>query len=345
LRTGEGSVSGRKVKIAEGTTLGGAQVQATSSGTAIRIAGLRKAYHSPVALRRKEVLRGLDLEVNEGEVFGFLGLNGAGKTTTIRCLVGLIRPGSGTATVLDGSPLDPPIRRRIGYLPENPSFHDCLTPVEILELAGRLSDLPAPHRRRRIAELLDTFRLEPFATTRIRKLSKGTVQRVGIAQAVLHEPELLILDEPMSGLDPLGRRDLRDLIDRLRASGRTVFFSSHIVPDVESLCDRVGILDQGRLLRVGRIEELTAVRLQAVEILVQGVPGDLLERLCGPDDGVEQRGVTYRLLVHDPERVDRVLVRILQAGGRIEALDRRRERLEDYFVRTAGAAASGAASA
>jgi ABC-2 type transport system ATP-binding protein len=330
-------------------TLASAPALPVAAGTTrrpvIQIAELRKSYRSQLTLRRKDVLRGLELEVREGEVFGFLGLNGAGKTTTIRCLVGLIRPGSGTVTVLGGSPLDPSIRRRIGYLPENPNFHDCLTPIEILDLAGRLCDLSTPHRRRRIAELLESFRLESSARTRIRKLSKGTVQRVGIAQAVLHEPELLILDEPMSGLDPLGRRDLRDLIDRIRISGGTVFFSSHIVPDVEALCDRVGILDQGRLARVGRIEELTTVRLQAVEILVQRVPLDLLERLCGPGDRVEQRGATFRLLLHDPERVDRVLVRVLQAGGRIEALDRRRERLDDYFLRTADGAAEAAARA
>jgi ABC-2 type transport system ATP-binding protein len=171
------------------------------------------------------------------------------------------------------------------------------------------------------------------------------VQRVGIAQAVLHEPELLILDEPMSGLDPLGRRDLRDLIDRSRAAGRTVFFSSHIVPDVEALCDRVGILDRGRLVRVGRIEDLTTVRLHAIEILVRNAPGELLARLLGPEDRLEERGSTARLLVHDPERVDRLLVRVIQAGGRIEGLDRRRERLEEYFVRVAKAPEPAPASA
>lgn len=311
---------------------------------AIRIEGLAKSFRSSFTLRRKDVLRGIDLEVREGEVFGFLGLNGAGKTTTIRCLTGLIRPGSGAVTVLGGNPFDVAIRRRIGYLPENPNFHDCLTPLEILKLAATLCDLPGAYRRRRIEELLATLRLEASASTRVRNLSKGIVQRVGIAQAVLHEPELLILDEPMSGLDPLGRHDVRDLIDRLRASGSTVFFSSHIVPDVEALCDRVGILDQGLLKRVGRIEELTTVKLQAVEILVRGAPPGLLVELCGREDGIEERGATTRLLVHDPERVDRVLVRVIQAGGRIEALDRRRERLEDYFVRTTGGGVDRAAA-
>jgi ABC-2 type transport system ATP-binding protein len=302
----------------------------------IRIAGLAKRYRSPLTLKLIQVLHGFDLEIMEGEVFGFLGLNGAGKTTTVRCLVGLIRPQAGSVSVFGQSPLDPAVRGRLGYLPENPVLPDYLTPVEVLDLAARLCGLSAAHRRRRIAELLTQLRLERFASTPLRKLSKGNVQRVGIAQSVVHEPELLILDEPMSGLDPLGRRDLRDLMDELRARGRTIFFSSHIVPDVEAICDRVAILDQGRLLRVGRIEELTTVRLQGVEIRVRNVPRDLLARLCGSDDEIEKRGPTTRVLVRDPDRVDRVLVRVLQAGGRIEALDRRRERLEDYFVRTAG---------
>jgi ABC-2 type transport system ATP-binding protein len=302
----------------------------------IAIAGLDKSFRSPLTLQRKPVLRGLDLEVFEGEVFGFLGLNGAGKTTTIRCLTGLARPSAGAVSLFGTDPRQPDVRKRIGYLPENPVFPEHLTPVEVLDLAGSLSGLSRPHRRRRIAELLTALRLESFTRTPLRKLSKGLVQRVGIAQAVVHEPELLILDETMSGLDPLGRRDVRDLIDNLRARGRTVFFSSHIVPDVEAICDRVGILNRGRLVAVGRIEELTTVRLHAVEVLIRNVPAELVARLLGSEDLLEERGPNVRVLVHDPARLDRLVVRVMQAGGRIEALERRRERLEDYFVRTAG---------
>jgi ABC-2 type transport system ATP-binding protein len=158
---------------------------------------------------------------------------------------------------------------------------------------------------------------------------------VGIAQAVLHEPELLILDEPMSGLDPLGRRDVRSLIDRERAHGKTIFFSSHIVPDVEAICDRVGVLEHGRLIKIGRIDELTTVRLQAVEIQAKNVPPEILAGLLGPADVCEARGTTVRLLIHHPEQVDRVMMAVLAAGGRIENVERRRERLEDYFLRTA----------
>jgi ABC-2 type transport system ATP-binding protein len=302
---------------------------------AIKIAGLEKTYRHPMTLKRKPVLRGLDLEVGVGEVWGFLGLNGAGKTTTIRCLLGLIRPDAGTMTILGGSPDDRQVRRRVGYLPENPSLPDYLSPREVLELMGRLCDMPRPARKRRVEELLAELRLERFAATPLRKLSKGTVQRVGIAQAVLHEPELLILDEPMSGLDPLGRRDVRSLIDRERTAGRTIFFSSHIVPDVEAICDRVGVIDHGRLIKIGRIDELTTVRLQAVEIQVKNAPAEVLAALLGPGDTIEPRGTTCRILVHDPERVDQVMFRVLEAGGRIENLERRRERLEDYFIRTA----------
>jgi ABC-2 type transport system ATP-binding protein len=302
----------------------------------LTIAGLEKSFRSPLTLQRKPVLRGLDLEVCEGEVFGFLGVNGAGKTTTIRCLAGLARPSAGTVHLFGADPRTPDVRRRIGYLPENPVLPEHLTPVEVLDLAGSLVGLSGPHRRRRIAELIAALKIEEYARTSLRKLSKGMVQRVGIAQAIVHEPELLILDEPMSGLDPLGRRDVRDLIDGLRARGRTIFFSTHIVPDVEAICDRVGILNRGRLVAVGRIEELTTVRLHAVEVLVRNVPADLVARLLDTTDLLEERGPNLRVLVHDPSRLDRLVVRVLQAGGRIEALERRRERLEDYFVRTAG---------
>ncbi len=314
----------------------GPRLAAEPARFVIRIAGLEKSFRSPLTLQRKPVLSGLGLDVIEGEVFGFLGLNGAGKTTTIRCMTGLSRPGRGTVRLFGADPRLPAVRRRLGYLPENPAFPDHLTPIEVLDLAGRLSELPAPHRRRRTDEVVAALRLEPFARTRLRKLSKGTVQRVGIAQAILSEPELLILDEPMSGLDPLGRSDVRDLIDRWRAAGRTVFFSSHIVPDVEAICDRVGILNRGRLTRIGRIEELTTVRLHAIEILVRNVSPELVARLCGPEDVLEERGPTLRVLLHDPEYLDRFILRVLQAGGRIETLDRRRERLEDFFVRSAG---------
>jgi len=309
--------------------------QDAAKAPAIRIAGLEKTYRHPMTLRAKPVLRGLELEVAVGEVWGFLGLNGAGKTTTIRCLLGLIHPDRGMISVLGGEPGARASRRRIGYLPENPSLPDYLTPREVLDLMGRLCEMARPHRRRRVDELLSELRLERFARTPLRKLSKGTVQRVGIAQAVLHEPELLILDEPMSGLDPLGRRDVRSLIDRERTAGRTIFFSSHIVPDVEAICDRVGVIDHGRLIKIGRIDELTTVRLQAVEIQVKNAPADVLAAVLGPHDTIEPRGTTCRILVHDPERVDRVMFRVLEAGGRIENLERRRERLEDYFIRTA----------
>jgi ABC-2 type transport system ATP-binding protein len=319
---------------------GVAGLELETASPAIQISGIVKSYRSPVTLKLIEVLRGFDLEVMEGEVFGFLGLNGAGKTTTIRCLAGLIRPLKGSVSIFGQNPLDPEVRRRLGYLPENPVLPDYLTPLEVLDLAARLCGVPAAHRRHRIEELLNLLRLESLAKTPLRKLSKGNVQRVGLAQAVVHEPDLLILDEPMSGLDPLGRRDLRDLMDRVRASGRTIFFSSHIVPDVEALCDRVAILDHGRILRVGSIEDLTTVRLQGVEIRVRNAPADLLSRLLAPEDEVEERGPTTRILVRDPDRVDRLLVRLVQAGGHIMALDRRRERLEDYFVRTAGSEAA-----
>jgi len=321
---------------ATGVGPGTAESAAGSAGSAaIRIQALTKCYRSPLTLRKKSVLRGVDLEVRAGEVFGFLGLNGAGKTTTIRCLVGLIRPDAGQLAVLGGSPGAREVRARLGYLPENPALPDYLTPVEVLELMARLTGLRRPRRRERIAELLAALRLEQVMRTPLRKLSKGTVQRVGIAQAVLHEPELLILDEPMSGLDPLGRGDVRALIDRERIAGRTIFFSTHIVPDVEAICDRVGILADGRLIKTGRIDELTTVRLQAVEIELKNVRPSDVGDLLGPEDEIEERGTVIRVQIHDPARVDQVVGRALERGGRVGSLERRRERLEDYFLRTA----------
>ncbi|MGD8394124.1 MAG: ABC transporter ATP-binding protein [Candidatus Eiseniibacteriota bacterium] len=300
----------------------------------LQVEGLTKVVRDPLTQRRRTVLHGIDLEVGAGEVFGLLGVNGAGKTTTLQCVVGLTRPSGGRIRACGGDPLDRETRGHIGFLPERPDYYDHLHAIELLDLVGRLHGLEGGRRRRRTAELLELLRLERVARAPLGKLSKGERQRLGIAQSILHDPELVVFDEPMSGLDPIGRRDVRDLVEGLRRRQRTVIFSSHVVPDVEVLCDRVGIVHEGRLIRVGRIDEITSVRLHDVDVVVRNVPRELLARLIGPEDEIESAGRATRVRMRDPVRVDPLVVRVLQVGGTLVGLERRRERLEDYLVRT-----------
>ncbi len=222
----------------------------------IRTTGLTKEYIHGVEQAKIKALDGLNLEVQEGEVFGFLGPNGAGKTTTIKILVGLMRPTSGTARLFGQEISNSSIRSKIGFLPETPFFYEYLTGFEILSFYGKLFSLPKNEIRERVDALLNQVGLTSSAHLQLRKFSKGMLQRIGIAQALINNPELIILDEPMSGLDPIGRREMRELILTLKAQGKTLFFSSHIIHDVEMICDRVGILAKGKLLQVGRLDEV-----------------------------------------------------------------------------------------
>ncbi|MEK7747588.1 MAG: ABC transporter ATP-binding protein [Nitrospirota bacterium] len=222
----------------------------------IKIEGLSKEYTLGLGQTRRVALRDLSLEINPGEVFGFLGPNGAGKTTTIKILVGLMAPTSGTARLFDQEITNESVRSKIGFLPETPSFYEYLTAVEILSFYGQLFNLPKSEIRGRVASLLKQVGLESSRDLQLRKFSKGMLQRVGIAQALINDPELIILDEPMSGLDPIGRKEMRELILMLKHQGKTIFFSSHIIHDVEMICDRVGILAEGQLLGMGHLDEI-----------------------------------------------------------------------------------------
>jgi ABC-2 type transport system ATP-binding protein len=235
---------------------------------AIEILDLEKTYMVGFWRKRpKQALRPLRLTIQEGEVFGFLGPNGAGKTTTLKLLMGLVSPTKGTARIL-GMPLDDPrMRAQIGFLPEQPYFYDYLTGRELLTYYAQLSDVPAKERPARVAAMLSRMGLEDSAGVQLRKYSKGMLQRVGLAQAILHDPKVVFLDEPMSGLDPMGRRDVRELIQHLRSEGKTVFFSTHILSDAEALCDRVAIIQQGELRGVGAVAELTSQSKGKVEII------------------------------------------------------------------------------
>jgi ABC-2 type transport system ATP-binding protein len=289
-----------------------------------------------VGFWRKRPYRALDrltLEVREGEVFGFLGPNGAGKTTTLKLLMQLVFPTGGRAELL-GRPLgDLSAKRRIGYLPENPYFYDYLTAEELLTYFGGLFGFEPAERRRRAGRLLDQVGIGGERRLQLRKFSKGMLQRVGIAQALLNDPDLVIFDEPMSGLDPLGRRDVRALILELRDRGCTVFFSSHVLSDAEALCSRVAILARGRLVSSGALGEMLAFEARGWELVVAGIPdhappsaGDGITRVVP----IGSDRYTLELPLDPPP--ERVMTRLAAAGARLVSLNPIRPTLEDLFV-------------
>jgi ABC-2 type transport system ATP-binding protein len=309
---------------------------------AIKTEGLTKHYQVGFWRPRPYVaLDSLSLSVAKGEVFGFLGPNGAGKTTTLKLLMQLIYPTSGHAEIL-GSPVgDVDIKRRIGYLPENPYFYDNLTAEELLVYFARLFGYAANDGRNRASRLLDEVGIGAERRFQLRKFSKGMVQRVGIAQALINEPELVFLDEPMSGLDPLGRREVRELILRLRDRGCTVFFSSHVLSDAEALCSRVAILAKGRLVALGSLDELTAVGSRGWELVVAGLKSDVLARL--------EKRITQATLLGDgrfslelPSSTvpEQLIPDLVSGGARIVSLNPLRGTLEDVFVEQVTATAA-----
>jgi len=304
--------------------------------TVIEIIQLTKDYEVGfLKKRRVRALDHLDLAVRRGEIFGFLGPNGAGKTTTLKLLMRLIYPTEGTARIL-GNPIDDvATRSRIGYLPENPYFYDYLSGRELLEYTAALFGVPKEDARSRGRELLDRVGLDPTSATRqLRKYSKGMLQRIGIAQALINDPELVFMDEPMSGLDPIGRRDVRDLLLSLRAQGKTVFFSSHILSDVEALCDRAAILSRGKLVRCGTVRELTDIDDSAIEVVALGIDLSALHRFT-EELTLESAKATpngIHLVLNDDNQIDHALALIRQCGGKLVSINPRRASLEDIFA-------------
>jgi ABC-2 type transport system ATP-binding protein len=283
--------------------------------------------------RPRRVLDHLSLQVEQGEVFGFLGPNGAGKTTTLKLLLQLVFPTSGEARILGRRPGDLGARQRLGYLPENPYFYDYLTAEELLNYFGGLLGLSGASRRRRVSQLLDEVGLGAERRLQLRKFSKGMLQRVGIAQALLNEPELVILDEPMSGLDPLGRRDVRSLILRLRDRGCTVFFSSHVLSDAEALCGRVAILARGRLVASGRLSDILAFGVRGWELIVANLRDDVLTRYRGHITQARPiGGGRFSLELPAETSPEQLLADLTAAGARVVSLNPLRETLEDFFV-------------
>lgn len=301
---------------------------------AIETEKLGKEHRIGFWRKRVCVLSQLDLTVHEGEVFGYLGPNGAGKTTTLKLLTGLLRPTSGEARILGRPPGDVRMQQQVGFLPEQPSFYDYLTGKELLNFYGQLLGLDRPTRRERIESVARQFRFESALDLQLRKYSKGMLQRIGLAQALLNDPRVVLLDEPMSGLDPVGRREVRDLLLRLKSEGRTVFFSSHIIPDVEVVCDRVGILVGGRLVTQGPLDEILGVRVASIEVTVSQVAPEVMGEL--DHLLVTQpvpRGERLLLTVKDEGALAELLGRLLDDKAVIHAVAPHRESLEEYFFR------------
>src|SRR5688572_22257671 len=301
---------------------------------AILTEGLTKHYSVGFWRSRPYVaLDRLDLHVGRGEVFGFLGPNGAGKTTTLKLLMQLIFPTSGRAEILGAPVGDAAVKRRIGYLPENPYFYDYLTAVELLEYFAGVFGYDAAERRRRAARLLDEVGIGAERRLPLRKFSKGMVQRVGIAQALVNDPDVVFLDEPMSGLDPLGRREIRELILRLRDRGATVFFSSHVLSDAEALCSRVAILAGGRLAAAGPLTEILAFEVRGWELVVAGLTPEVLDRSLAQQDVLRATplgGSRYALELPLTPGPDRVLQQFGAQGVQVVSLNPLRDTLEDF---------------
>jgi ABC-2 type transport system ATP-binding protein len=297
---------------------------------AIEILGLEKTYMVGFWRKRpKCALSPLHLTVEDGEIFGFLGPNGAGKTTTLKLLMGLVFPTSGSARILGHEWTDPSVKAQIGFLPEQPYFYDYLTAHELLEYYGQLSGVPAKQRKQRVEQVLQQVGLRDVKGVQLRKFSKGMLQRVGIGQAILHDPKLVFFDEPMSGLDPMGRREVRDLMEQLKHEGKTVFFSTHILSDAEALCDRVAIIHRGELRGVGAIEDLTSSVQGKVEVIWQGAQVPASIKALGAEIHVTPDRV--RAII-DESQQDAVIDALRRERQRLVAITPVRTSLEAYFV-------------
>jgi ABC-2 type transport system ATP-binding protein len=306
------------------------------SRVVVRVEDLTKDFRSGFRLRSKRVLHGVSFAVRAGEIFGFVGPNGAGKTTTLKILMGLIRASSGRASVLGHDVRETEFRRHVGFLPEAPYFYDYLTGREFLDFYARVCGVPRARRRARIETLLEWVGLTAAGAARLRTYSKGMLQRVGIAQALVHDPQVVFLDEPMSGLDPIGRKEIRDLIRRLQVEGKTVFMNTHILSDVEMLCDRVAIIVQGEIRFEGSAHALLADDERDAEVVLTGVSPALAEILSDRfGDGM--RGVGERVEIGVPQkRVGELLAEALATGAQVVSVAPRRASLESIFLSAVG---------
>ena len=287
--------------------------------------------------RVKRALDRLNLNVEAGEVFGLLGPNGAGKTTTLKLLFRLIFPTSGTARILGKRLDDVAVRFRVAYLPENPAFYEHLTAQEFLNYVASLFGLSAAERRRRLGELLDQLGLTASRNVPLRRFSKGMIQRVGIAQALINDPEVVFLDEPMSGLDPLGRREVREVILRLKERQKTVFFSTHILTDAEMLCDRVAVLHHGRLQGCGELNKILCLGVSTTELVLEGPSAEVMTELMPYASSVIRTGERVHLEIPEEGKVQKTLEIIVRGGTKLISVSPVKRSLEDYFLQKVGA--------
>lgn len=297
---------------------------------AIKTEGLTKHFYDP--LRRQAVIAvdNLDLVVENSEIFGFLGPNGAGKTTTIKMLLGLLFPTSGQAWVL-GNPIgDKKTREKVSYMPENPYFYDYMTGEDLLYFYGGLFGLKGPSLKKKVDELLELVGLSEHRKKQLNGYSRGMMQRIGIAQALLNDPQLLILDEPTSGLDPIAHKEVRELLIRLKEQGKTIFLCSHQLSDVEMVCDRVGIMNKGKLVTVGRLEEL--LKVGEVEIAVEGLEPTKVEQIEKVALRVYKKDGDYLLYADGEEKAQEIVDFVRSNGGKIISMVPLRRSLEELFV-------------
>lgn len=285
-------------------------------------------------MRKTTALADLDLQVKDGEIYGLLGPNGAGKSTAIKILMGILFPSSGHARILGKDLGNKSVKARIGFLPENPFFYDYLKGAEFLDYYGQLYGMSKSARRKRIGELFDLVGLPSHAPNlALKGYSKGMLQRIGLAQSLLNDPKLVVLDEPQSGLDPMGRKEIRDLILALRDEGRTVFFSSHILSDAELICDRVAILNYGRLVAEGDMGKLLGTAVKEYEVWMDRLPAEMVEALRPKARNIIDNEEGTLVILDKQEEADSLIREGLASGARLISLTPRRETLEEYFIR------------
>ena len=295
--------------------------------TVLKVEDIHKTFKTGFIPKKTKILKGISLTVEEGEIFGYLGPNGAGKTTTLKCILGLLFPEKGKIEIFGYPHLHLKAKERVGFLPENPYFYDYLTASEFLRFYSYL--FSQKKKEEKIDNLLSLVGLEKSADLQLRKFSRGMLQRIGLAQAILHDPSLVLLDEPLGGLDPLGRKELRDIIVRLKEEGKTVFLSSHILQDIELICDRVAIIVDGQIINQGVLRDLISEKILFTEITLSGISAKELE-ISG--ECVSDQAGMILIKVFDEENVDKVLELIHSREGKIHSLIPRTETLEDLFV-------------
>lgn len=298
---------------------------------ALNIENLHKSFKTGFTLKKKKILKGISFSVEQGEIFGYLGPNGAGKTTTIKCILGLIFPEQGDIKILGNPYLSIKSKEKTGFLPENPYFYDYLTAEEFLDFYSRLYNLSSSQKKDKIRDLIKLVGLEKSTNLQLRKFSKGMLQRIGLAQALVNDPELVILDEPLGGLDPLGRKEIRDIIIRLKEEGKTIFLSSHILQDIEMICDKVAIILDGRIASQGKLLELISEKVLFTEIIVSGVDQTDLKPYV---EEITFQGDKIFIKVFQEEKIKDILSLIQEKKGKIHSLIPRTPTLEDLFVGT-----------